>query len=549
MNTPHNQARGQNFHALYQNWYELPDLQSLEVWTYTSEFTYQAGQQVDFHTSTTCSEYDLKIVRDGATPETVYSVKGLSGASFETPEDVSVKGCGWPVTHSWQIPDNLKDGGYLVFSTSRDESGETIEHQHFFAVTARQNQPTANTLFVLGTTTWMAYNNWGGSNHYEGNFKGPDENAMAPILSSQRPWAKGQVWLPIGAPRIPIEVSPEMGAIPRYAALEWANLHGYSKYYVASGWASFERHFAVWAENNHYPLDYATQHDLHYRPELLDQYKCVVIVGHDEYWTAEMRNAIDHFVDRGGNVARFGANFIWQVRLEDDGQTQVCYKYHAQAQDPVMGTEYQEKLTTAWESPLVNRPGALTFGLNGFHCVYAGFGGWNPRNSGGYTVYRNDHWVFEGCDLYFGDNFGGSAKVFGYEVDGVDFTFRNGLPYPTYTDGAPENLQILAMNTSGLEEEDHGNKGARLYAGDADLAFKVEELHGEDTPSVRRENQFGAGQMAIFSRNAGTVFNAGSCEWVNGLRLREPFTEKITRNVLDRLTGKGSIDGTPSTNQ
>ena len=30
-------------------------------------------------------------------------------------------------------------------------------------------------------------------------------------------------------------------------------------------------------------------------------------------------------------------------------------------------------------------------------------------------------------------------------------------------------------------------------------------------------------------------FNVGSCEWVNGLRLREPFTEKITPNVLDRF--------------
>lgn len=535
MNTPQNQARGQNFHALHQNWYEFPDTDALEAWTYTSEFTYEAGQRVDFHTSTTFDEYSIKVVRDGAKPETVYCAEGLRGESFPTPIDASVKGCSWPVTHGWEVPADLKSGGYLVLTTARSATGEEVEHQHFFAVRAADPGKSADILFVLCTTTWMAYNNWGGSNSYEGNYNGPDENAMAPILSSQRPWAKGQVWLPVGAPRIPIEVSPEMGAIPRYAGLEWANLHGYSKYYSASGWASFERHFAVWAEKNGYPLEYATQHDLQYRPELLKHYKCVVIVGHDEYWTADMRDTIDAYVDRGGNVARFGANFIWQVRLEDDGQTQVCYKYHAREFDPLMGTQEQHMLATAWESPLVDRPGATTFGLNGFHCVYAGFGGWNPRNSGGYVVYRNDHWVFEDCDLYFGDCFGMSAKVFGFEVDGVDFTFRNGLPYPTFTDGAPEGLEILAMNASGLEEEDHGNKGTVLYAGDADVAYKVEELHGDDTPELRRESQYGAGQMAIFSRNGGTVFNAGSCEWVNGLRLREPFTEKITCNVLDRF--------------
>ena len=47
---------------------------------------------------------------------------------------------------------------------------------------------------------------------------------------------------------------------------------------------------------------------------------------------------------------------------------------------------------------------------------------------------------------------------------------------------------------------------------------------------------FGAGCMVVFTRNGGTVFNAGSCEWVNGLRLREPFTERITRNVLNKFS-------------
>ncbi len=538
MSTPQNQARGQNFHALHQNWYEFPDPAALEAWTYTTEFTYAAGERVDFHTSTTARNYSIEVVRDGARPKTVYHIEALQGECFDTPEDASVRGCGWPVTHSWTLPEDLESGGYLVLTRATNAAGEKIEHQHFLAVRSAKPGSTADILFVLGTTTWMAYNNWGGSNHYEGNYRGEEVNSMSPILSSQRPWAKGQVWQPVGAPRVPIEQPPEMGAIPRYAGVEWAYLHGYSKYYMASGWASFERHFAVWAENNGYKLDYATQHDLHFRPELLEDYQCVVIVGHDEYWSAEMRDAIDDYVDQGGNVARFGANFIWQVRLENQGHTQVCYKYFAQDEDPVMNTERQGELATAWESPLVGRPGATTFGLNGFHCVYTGFGGWNPRNSGGYIVYRNDHWVFDGCDLYFGDCFGSSAKVFGYEVDGVDFTFKNGLPYPTYTDGAPETLEILAMNASGLEEEDHGNKGAVFYAGDGDLAFKVTELHGEDTPALRVDNQYGAGQMAIFSRNNGTVFNAGSCEWVNGLRLREPFTEEITRNVLDRFISR-----------
>ena len=40
-------------------------------------------------------------------------------------------------------------------------------------------------------------------------------------------------------------------------------------------------------------------------------------------------------VERGGHVARFAGNFMWQTRLEDEGRRQVCYKYRARAEDPI----------------------------------------------------------------------------------------------------------------------------------------------------------------------------------------------------------------------
>jgi len=41
--------------------------------------------------------------------------------------------------------------------------------------------------------------------------------------------------------------------------------------------------------------------------------------------------------------------------------------------------------------------------------------------------------------------------------------------------------------------------------------------------------------IGVFTRGAGTVFNAGTCEWVSGLIHRDPFTERITHNVLRRF--------------
>lgn len=72
-------------------------------------------------------------------------------------------------------------------------------------------------------------------------------------------------------------------------------------------------------------------------------------------------------------------------------------------------------------------------------------GGAAPRMNGVFTVYRPEHWVFEDTDLYYGDAFGSRpASIVAFEVDSLDYTFRNGLPEPTFLDGAMEKTEILA---------------------------------------------------------------------------------------------------------
>jgi hypothetical protein len=412
-----------------------------------------------------------------------------------------------------------------------------MTHFHFVVIRSSHPGKEADLLLVCSTSTWIAYNDWGGASHYEGNVAGADINQMSPVLSLERPWATGQIWLPKGAPRIPRMNSPEPGEAPRYPNLEFAYAMGFSKYYAAAGWASYERHFLIWAEKNGYSIDVATQHDLHYRPEILTDYSCVAFVGHDEYWSAEQRDAVDAYVDQGGNVARFGGNFLWQVRLEDDGRKQVCYKYAAEEHDE-FGNRHPEKLTYAWDYARLKRPAAQTFGLSGSYSIYAGLGGFCPRHAKGFTVYRPEHWIFENTDLYFGDTFGAQARIFAYEVDGVDFTFKDGLPFPTLTDGAPETLEILAMAPSTNLEEDHGNPGTHLFAGDGDHQLLCHARHGETSTENLARSRGGAGMIGTFTRYGGTVVNAGSVEWVNGLRLCEPCTEQITDNIISRFTGR-----------
>ena len=517
--------RGQGFDATKAEFYEAPleDPDYLEVWCYTDKISYLPGEEVHFHTSTTAKEFSIEIIQDGCAPKTVHKVDKLPGKINPMPADFYENGCGWPVSYSWRLPRDLPSGFYMIISRVTNEVGERREQEHGFFVRPTQPGRNAEILFISAICTWTAYNDWGGINHYMG-YNLPDDFTFAPRLSIHRPFARGIIWSPEGSPRKPHHFPIVPNSIPVYPVIDFAHTRGYSKWFSNCGWATYERPFVTWAEQNGFPMDFATQLDLHYSPDLLDNYKCVVLVGHDEYWSWEMREAIDRYVERGGHVARFAGNFAWQIRLEDEGRTQVCYKELAGQKDPILKTDRKRRLTSLWEDPQVGWPGAETFGLNSTYGIYAHVGVNVPRGTGGFTVYRPEHWAFAGTDLYYGDDFGSNARIFGYEVDGLDYTFRDGEPFPTFKDGAPETTEILAMSLASNKESDHGHRGTNLYYGDdSERIGRIRQ--GEVTEETRKAGARGNGMVVTFTRGKGTVFHAGSCEWVAGLKFKDYYTE------------------------
>lgn len=529
--TPRTRARARH---ILDNYYIGPSRDSsvLEIWGYTPKMTYAPGERVALHVSTTALEWDLEIGRDGLKYLLLLEETGLQGEHHPTPEDCSVNGCGWPEAYAFTIPQDWEPGGYL-FTLRARYGDDMVEEHHLILVRSASDAPPRSYVLVCATGTWVAYNCWGGSNHYEG-ITGPNGNAFSPVLSTQRPWMRGFCKLPEGAPRALADHPPRAGDMVRYPYMEWAYSYGYSKKYASAGWASFERHFFRWAEAEGYDFDVVALHDLENKPELLSRYACAVFVGHDEYWSATMRDAVDGYVENGGNVARFAGNFLWQTRIEDEGRRQICYKYTAD-QDTFAGTDQAHLVTGAWEVEPVNRPGALTFGVNALRGVYAGLGNCVGRGSGGFTVYRPEHWAFDGAQIGYGDVFGAASRIFGYEVDGLDYQFEDGLPFPTCTDGAIPDIQILAMGLATNIEVDHDVWGETLYIGAADAAFKATALYGEVTPKTLDACARGSGMIVSWKRGKGEIFTAATCEWIMGLTRRDSQVEKITRNVLDRF--------------
>ncbi|WP_426033646.1 N,N-dimethylformamidase beta subunit family domain-containing protein [Cypionkella sp. TWP1-2-1b2] len=489
-----------------------------QVWIYSSALSYSPGEILILHAMSSASEAQLTIAREGLNPESV--LKTTLKISFATtPFDASENGCHWPKALRLTIPDDWQSGVYTLTVTIPGHSSQGL-------FVLKPLMPSAKTLMLLATGTWCAYNDWGGSNHYQG-LTSPAKGDFAPHVSTQRPWAKGFVAWPNDAPRIP-HASPLLTK-PRYPHMDYARAKGISKKYASSGWAAFERPFAHWCEAQNIALDYTTQHDLQRDPAALNGYDRVLIVGHDEYWAWEMRDHLDAWLDQGGRLARFAGNFFWQIRLSDDLTTQTCFKTTAETADPLAQTN---RLTSYWDHPAINRPATSSMGLTGSAGVYAGWSRCAAHGSGGFAIYRPEHWALKGSGLGYGDVLGAASKIFGYEVDGIDYTMTHGLPFAAENAGLQGALTIVGLSPATTLSHATGPQDRDLFIGTGDAEDLALRLYGGLTPENLARASRGNGCMAEYRRGSGAVFNAASCEWVAGLIARERPVEQVTRNIL-----------------
>jgi len=496
---------------------------------YPDRLSYLPGEEVSFACSTDARQFSAEVARVGGHRQIVWERQGLAGRLHPVPQHASSLGCDWPQAFAVKIPRNWPSGYYEVVLRATDPaSGHLAEHFAFFVVRPgprAAGERAGRMLLVLATNTYNAYNDWGGPNLYTGGVS----------VSFRRPFAPGLLMKPRPEVRYPNTDDVEDPEHERFRA--WADLHGLTRWSGSAGWHNWERPFVRWAEREGYAVDVAVNADLELHPDVLDGYRLAVSVGHDEYWSWGMRDALEAFIAGGRGVAFFSGNAVfWQVRLEGDGSTMTCYKDRYQ-EDPAAPADHR-RATTLWSSTVVGRPENHLTGLSFTRGGYIRMGRAVPRASGGLTVWRPGHWAFEGTDLRYGDVFGARDAIATYEVDGCEWTLsaRNGLPVPTGRDGAPESLTILATAPARLwSRHELPSRYRPLAAGDLEMVS--EALFGDDAPEHVRRLSHNHAVMGTFTRG-GTVFSAGTTEWSYGLDGHDPTVERITRNVLDHLLAR-----------
>jgi len=423
---------------------------------YALPMSYTVGEDVQVRVSSSEKRYTYTVSRLGASKTEVQTGVVVDALRHEIPKDASSHGCRWPVGFTLRTT-GWRTGYYLI------EFGGTTA---FFVLRPKEPGTDAKILIQLSTNTYNAYTNWGGYSLYAYNGR---HKVQGRRVSFDRPQSS------------------------QFAQWEWP--------------------FIRWAESNKYALDYCTNLDLEHHPELLKRYKLVLSVGHDEYWSGPMRNNLEKYIEEGGNCVFFSGNTCcWQVRTEDNGRALACWK-QSFGDDPVYRTGDYKTLTSLWSHYLVNRPENTLTGVGflwgGYHRSHGQF----MDGTGAYTAHRPGHWLFAGTELKKGDTFGAKLpgyKTVGYECDGCELEWKDGLPFPTHTDGTPKDFEVVATAP------------VRWAPDDCEWYEKWQK------------GRTGNAVIGTYTRG-GTVVTVGSTDWSHGLRGNDSNIVRITRNVLDRL--------------
>jgi len=424
-----------------------------EIEGYASATSVNHGDSISFFVNTAEPSYSFDIYRmgwyGGVGGRKMMPTARLPGVPQPMPEPDPTTGlieCHWKSSYTMKIPYDPVDptdwlsGVYLVKLTA-SSSGK----QSYIIFVVRDDSRRSGLIFQTAVTTYEAYNTWGGLSLYTAPRR-------AYKVSFNRPY-------------------PEAGGGTLF---RW------------------EFYMLRFLEREGYDVSYSTDLDTHTRGDLLLLHKAWITVGHDEYWSAQMRANVEAARDAGVSLGFFSSNNVyWQVRFEpspitgEPNRTMVCYK--SATLDPYYTDgipDHQHLVTVRFRDPPVNRPEDALVGVM-----------YQSRTLRTYDMVISDasHWIFANTGLLNGSHL---QDLLGYEADRM------------YGHAPPGTVRVA--------HSPYLYNGAILYS-----------------------------DMTVYTAAAGsTVVATGSMQWSWGLddysypgnlSSNNPAVQQATRNILARF--------------
>ncbi|MBG1245351.1 N,N-dimethylformamidase beta subunit family domain-containing protein [Nostoc sp. NZL] len=463
------------------NW-KLDNRGSGEIAGYTSVTSVNKGESLDIKVSLgQAGQYTIDVYRlgyYGGTGGRLITSSGLLNGTTQPActldPDTRLVECNWTTSYVLQVGNNWTSGIYVAKLT--DQATAVVAHVWFVV---RDDSSTADILFNSAISTVLAYNSTGGYSLYSSNSIG-GERAFK--VSYDRPFAQATY-----------QNSNEADT-----PLRW------------------EYNMVRWLESLGYDVTYTDSMQIHTNGQKLLNHKVFLSVGHDEYWSKEMRDHIEAARDAGINLGFFSANTCyWRVRFENStlaagqvkpNQVMACYKPDW-ALDPVAQQQGASAATNKFRSAQNQRPENSLLGVM-YGSDLDTYGGFN------FVVSNASDPYYANTGLKNGDQL---AMLVGYEWD---FIVNNG--------STPPGLVMLSQSP----------------VAPANVLPNFDEPVGER--ALPADQDFTRSHSARYTAGSGAkVFASGSIQWAWGLDSDgvSPFREdirakQITVNILADMGAK-----------
>ena len=379
---------------------------------YASATSVNKGQSITFYVSVNPAQsYSIDVYRigwyqglGGRLLQHIGPFNSVQQAPCPSDPTTGLITCNWVPAYALSVPRSWTSGIYLAVLTNAQS------YQNYIIFVLRDDRRVAALLYQQSVNTYQAYNNY------------PNDGETGKSLYEFNSYGATTV---SGTSRA-VKVS-------------------FDRPYTGSGAGDFlrwELYFVRWLERSGYDVSYSTDTDTHAGGSRLINYRGFLSVGHNEYWSKEMRDAAEGARDAGVNLAFFGGNAVyWQVRFEASGsglanRVIVCYK--EATKDPVQGAT----TTVQWRQAPVNLAEQVLIGVQ--YTSQTQNNGYVP-----YVVTNSSHWVYAGTDFGDGDSV---PNIVGYEGDHQWPRF----PLPNYVSGS-YTLLSRSPYTNNRDEPDWAN--------------------------------------------------------------------------------------------
>lgn len=307
----------------------------------------------------------------------------------------------WQPSYTLNIPSDWTTGIYLAKLI--DAKGM----QTYVPFDVLKQNSTSSYLAVTPDTTYAAYNDWGGASLYE-----TDKTVNGSIIGEADTTAKGTK-VSLNRPYVQ-EAGSSQVLVYEVQAVRWMERQGYD-------------------------VSYISNINLQNVPGQLLNHKAYISLGHDEYWTKEMRDGVENARNSGVGLVFMGADAAyWQMRFEPDhagvpNRIVVCYKVQTVhgatdlARDPLYNKD-NTHLTAQWRDPVLARPENALIGIMYSDLTHKRLGyAWKVDQNASSPL-------MDGTGLQIGQSYG--CGLVGYEWDRV---YNNGQ--------TPATLHVIATSS------------------------------------------------------------------------------------------------------